>query len=81
MTEDIATRHWDAIVVGTGMGGATIGYSLAKAGKSVLFCEKGKSSRSSVSIKGCYAEERMGIARSSDANQRAVLENAGREWM
>lgn len=30
------------IVVGTGMGGATLGYQLAKAGRRVLFCEKGQ---------------------------------------
>jgi choline dehydrogenase-like flavoprotein len=32
---------WDFIVVGTGMGGATIGYALAKKGWRVLFLEKG----------------------------------------
>ncbi len=35
-------HEWDVIVVGSGMGGATLGYSLAKAGKRVLFCEKGR---------------------------------------
>jgi choline dehydrogenase-like flavoprotein len=34
---------WDVIVVGTGMGGATLGYSLAKSGRKVLFVEKGRS--------------------------------------
>jgi choline dehydrogenase-like flavoprotein len=33
---------WDAIVVGTGMGGATIGYALATKGLRVLFLEKGR---------------------------------------
>lgn len=33
----------DVIVVGTGMGGATVGYALAKAGLKVLFIEKGLS--------------------------------------
>jgi choline dehydrogenase-like flavoprotein len=32
---------WDVVVVGTGMGGATCGYELARAGKSVLFLERG----------------------------------------
>jgi choline dehydrogenase-like flavoprotein len=41
--EQIQSRTWDAIVVGTGIGGGTIGYALAKAGRSVLFCEKGPS--------------------------------------
>ncbi|WP_006245477.1 GMC oxidoreductase [Mycolicibacterium tusciae] len=34
---------WDVIVVGTGMGGGTLGYSLARSGRSVLFIEKGRS--------------------------------------
>jgi 2-polyprenyl-6-methoxyphenol hydroxylase-like FAD-dependent oxidoreductase len=31
------TKQWDVAVVGTGMGGATLGHDLAKAGLSVLF--------------------------------------------
>ena len=34
-------RLWDTIVVGTGIGGATIGHALARAGREVLFCEAG----------------------------------------
>ncbi len=37
---DISVR-WDVIVVGTGVGGATIGYALAQKGLKVLFLEKG----------------------------------------
>lgn len=33
---------WDVIVVGTGMGGSTIGYELSRLGNRVLFLEKGK---------------------------------------
>ena len=33
---------WDVIVVGTGMGGSTLGYELARRGRRVLFLEKGK---------------------------------------
>jgi choline dehydrogenase-like flavoprotein len=36
-----AATHWDVIVVGTGVGGATVGRSLALDGRSVLFLEKG----------------------------------------
>jgi len=34
---------WDVIVVGTGMGGGILGYSLARSGRKVLFVEKGHS--------------------------------------
>lgn len=33
---------WDVVVIGTGIGGATTGFHLAKQGKKVLFMEKGK---------------------------------------
>lgn len=33
--------EWDAVVVGTGMGGATVGAALAERGHRVLFIEKG----------------------------------------
>lgn len=32
---------WDVVIVGTGMGGSTLGYALAEAGQRVLFVEKG----------------------------------------
>ncbi|WP_298510415.1 GMC family oxidoreductase [uncultured Kordia sp.] len=35
-------EYWDVIVIGTGMGGATMGYELSQLGKRVLFVEKGK---------------------------------------
>ena len=41
MTEYL-DREWDLIVVGTGMGGATLGRALAEKGWSVLFLEKGR---------------------------------------
>lgn len=33
--------EWDAIIVGTGMGGATLGFAFERAGWRVLFLEKG----------------------------------------
>ena len=39
--DELSAREWDAIVIGTGIGGGTIGRSLAEAGLSVLFVEKG----------------------------------------
>ena len=40
-TKAAASRHWDVIIIGTGIGGATVGRSLALRGLSVLFLEKG----------------------------------------
>lgn len=40
--EDVERRLWDVVVVGTGMGGATVGHALALQGHSVLFLEKGE---------------------------------------
>jgi choline dehydrogenase-like flavoprotein len=34
------TKDWDVVIVGTGMGGATLGQALAETGLSVLFLEK-----------------------------------------
>ena len=40
--EDAEDRLWDAVVIGTGAGGAPAGFNLARLGKSVLFVERGK---------------------------------------
>lgn len=42
-SEELLDHTWDVIVIGTGIGGATAGLSLAKGGQSVLFCERGQS--------------------------------------
>lgn len=39
---DITGKRWDVIVIGTGIGGGTIGRRLAERGLSVLFVEKGR---------------------------------------
>lgn len=39
--EDPQGQTWDVVIVGTGVGGATLGYALAKKGRKVLFLEKG----------------------------------------
>jgi len=56
---DPVDQTWDVIVAGTGMGGATLGYALAKTGLTVLFCERGRShlgSGAKNSLLGAYAE-------------------------
>jgi choline dehydrogenase-like flavoprotein len=35
------SREWDVVIIGTGVGGATVGWDLASRGLSVLFLEKG----------------------------------------
>ncbi len=40
--QDAEGQVWDAIVIGTGAGGATAGFNLARLGRSVLFVERGK---------------------------------------
>ena len=41
MSLDLLTEDWDVVVIGTGMGGGTIGRVLATGGMRVLFVEKG----------------------------------------
>ncbi|KKL83933.1 hypothetical protein LCGC14_1969770, partial [marine sediment metagenome] len=38
-------KTWDIVIVGTGMGGGTLGYELARSGYEVLFIEKGNVER------------------------------------
>lgn len=55
--DKIIEQNWDFVVIGTGIGGATSGYALAKAGKNVLFLEKGRAQHNYPdTIKGEYPE-------------------------
>jgi choline dehydrogenase-like flavoprotein len=77
--DHLADQYWDAIVIGTGIGGATAGYALAKAGKRVLFCESGKSSLGqSGALRGGYAEQFFARYETPDAKHRDILSRAGR---
>ena len=71
---------WDAIVIGTGMGGGTLGYELARLGRRVLFVEKGHSNldASNHSIEGQYPEETFDLAAIQDDKHRQILADAGR---
>jgi len=40
--QDVEGHLWDVIVIGTGAGGSTAGFNLARLGRSVLFVERGK---------------------------------------
>lgn len=46
---DPAEEVWDAVIIGTGAGGATAGFNLARLGRSVLFLERGALLPNSVS--------------------------------
>lgn len=71
---------WDAIVVGTGMGGATLGYALARGGAKVLFLERGRRQRQSGarSIVGRSLEDHLERSAGSGEPRRDVFERAGR---
>lgn len=76
---DPEKREWDIIVIGTGMGGAVLGYALAKAGKSVLFVEKGKSHfNKNISLKGDFAEHFFSRLENSQLSQKEILARSGR---
>lgn len=46
--QDAEGTEWDVVVVGTGMGGSTAGFALAKLGRRVLLIEKGQYQQSRV---------------------------------
>lgn len=39
---ELSRQHWDAVIIGSGVGGATVGAELASRGLSVAFLEKGR---------------------------------------
>ena len=78
--DEAQRRDWDVVVVGTGMGGATLGLALARAGKQVLFVEKGRdlSAPGTHALKGRPAEGDPGYRRSSPLERRDLLARSGR---
>ena len=78
-TADPERCKWDVIVVGTGMGGASIGYALAKAGKRVLFCERGMSHlNGKLALRGEFAESFFPHPEVPQPKHREILARAGR---
>ena len=71
-------QTWDALVIGTGIGGASIGHALAKQGKHVLFCEKGRSSLAADAKRGDYAEMQFPAPAVPAQRHRRILEQSGR---
>lgn len=71
--------EWDAIVIGTGMGGAVLGHALARAGQRVLFCEKGRAHlHNPAALAGGYAEAAFPEPVAPAPEHRAVLQAGGR---
>ena len=71
---------WDVIVVGTGMGGGMLGYSLARSGRRVLFVEKGRSTLPGVpgTIRSSMPEQAEPVAGRSAEAYYDALARAGR---
>ena len=77
--EEIERKQWDCLVVGTGVGGATLGAAVAKAGRSVLFVEKGRAPfRHSDSLRGAYPELFFPDVEVPSARHARLLGQAGR---
>lgn len=75
----ITSRLWDIVVIGTGMGGATLGHALAKAGKSVLFLEKGLATLGHEgAVRGRYIEEAFPTRAVPSAAHKDILSRGGR---
>ncbi len=61
-------HEWDVVVVGTGMGGATLGHALSQAGWRVLFCEMGRSALPNApALRVVYPETRFSATEVSEA--------------
>ena len=74
----LARQEWDVVVVGTGIGGATIGHGLARKGRKVLFCERGFARQAGLA-EGDYAERLCSpITRPTSTMDAKTLHRAGR---
>ena len=73
---------WDAIVVGTGHGGGTLGYLLAQQGWKVLFCEQGDEPRSDFvfSSRGRFKQAMVGTGLGGSSSWYGMAMQRYREW-
>lgn len=71
---------WDVIVIGAGMGGGMLGYSLARSGRRVLFVEKGRSTLPGEpgTIRASMPEQAEPLAARSEEAYLNALARAGR---
>jgi choline dehydrogenase-like flavoprotein len=77
---DPETMYWDVLVIGTGMGGATLGHALAEAGRRVLFIERGLDLRpeGGQRISGRFVEDIRGFGSRSSTEKNHDLACGGR---
>ena len=77
---DAQRIEWDVIVIGTGMGGGTLGHQLARSGRRVLFLEKGRSTLPGIpgTIRAGMPEELEPLAARSASTYHDALARAGR---
>lgn len=77
--DELQGSRWDVIVIGTGMGGGTIGYELARLGCRVLYLEKGQSNTGAGDrVQGSYPEQAFDLTRFTEADYVDTLARGGR---
>jgi choline dehydrogenase-like flavoprotein len=69
---------WDVIVVGTGPGGAAVGWALTAPGRRILFLEQGLDLRAGDALRGQLAEDLSGFRNLSDSERLYRLALCGR---
>ena len=75
----LEAAHWDCVIVGTGVGGASLGHALARAGQKVLFLEKGRADfLHADTLRGAYPETRFPRQQAASPEQASLLGRAGR---
>ena len=76
---ELEQQHWDFLVIGTGIGGATLGHALSKAGGKLLFLEKGRAHfRHADTLRGAYPESCFPHDDARSARHARSLAQAGR---
>lgn len=77
---DLQETYWDYIIVGTGIGGATLGYGLAGLNKKILYLEKGlsESNQNLPLIKGQFPEDQLSSFEKLTTQDLEILKRAGR---
>jgi len=71
-------EEWDVVVIGTGMGGATTGYELARLGRRVLFLEKGQLSHQAAPESDSSTDDRVAALQGALSDSPEVRLSAGR---